>query len=212
MAGARVLLVDDHPLVRAGFARVLADGGLDVECHGVGTAEEAIDRLRHGAWRLAVLDLDLPGRTGLDLLRHVQRMRPDVPVLIASGLPEAQFALAALRQGARGFVAKGAEPAVFLEAVRTVLGGGRYVSETAGDLLLGTLDAGPDTPAHQSLSEREFDILLKLARGHATGVIARDLCLSPKTVSTYRARILEKLALRTNGELTNYALRHGLIQ
>lgn len=213
MSTSQLLIVDDHALTRAGFAGLLRAAGLDVTVLEADGADAAIDTLRAQRVDLMILDLSLAGRSGLELLRHVRSTHPHVPVLILSGFPERQYALNVMRAGAQGYVCKSSAAEELALAVSTVLKGGRYVSATAADLLLGEcLDGGEGRPKHTVLSEREFDVFLKLAAGRGTGEVAGQLFLSPKTVSTYRTRILEKLEMRTNADLTRYALEYGLIQ
>ena len=208
---AKVLIADDHAVFRAGLKQFLHDVPGVGEVGEAASGNDVIDRLRQNDWDLLVLDINMPDRSGLDILRHVRAGHERTRVLILSGYPERQYAINVLRAGASGYIAKDADPEELLKAVRLVLQGRRYVSESLAELLVTDLDQG-DQPLHAKLSEREFQIFGKLASGNAVSEIARELCLSVKTVSTYRARILEKLHLRTNADLTSYAMRNEIIQ
>jgi two-component system invasion response regulator UvrY len=208
---AKVLIADDHAVFRAGLKQFLHDVPGVNEVGEAASGNEVIDRLRQNDWDVLVLDINMPDRSGLDILRHVRAGHERTRVLILSGYPERQYAINVLRAGASGYIAKDADPEELLKAVRLVLQGRRYVSESLAELLVTDLDQG-DQPLHAKLSEREFQIFGKLASGNAVSEIARELCLSVKTVSTYRARILEKLHLRTNADLTSYAMRNEIIQ
>jgi DNA-binding NarL/FixJ family response regulator len=207
-----ILIVDDHALARAGFAELLHEAGLDLEVRQAGDADAALGMLRAAPVDLLIVDLSMPGRSGLELLRHVRATHPGMPVLVLSGFPERQYALNVLKAGARGYLSKSCTPAQLAEAVSSLLAGGRYLSAETAELLVGETLGGGGGPRHVQLSEREFDIFLKLAIGQGTTQVASMLYLSPKTVSTYRTRILEKLEMKTNAEMTRYALEHGLIQ
>lgn len=207
-----VLIADDHAVVRAGLRQFLAEDRSITQIGEAGTGKETLDMLRTAKWDLVILDIGMPDRSGLDVLRHIRAAHPGTKVLVISGYPERQYALNVLRAGASGFLAKTSAPDDLLKAVNAVLQGRRYVSATLAELLLSDIDGGSDKPIHSKLSEREFQIFTKLASGQAVSEIADELCLSVKTVSTYRTRILEKMSLRTNADLTSYALRNGIIQ
>lgn len=210
---AKVLIADDHVLVRAGLRQFLEDDRSISEIGEAATGQQTLDRLREDRWDLLILDINMPDRSGLDILKHVLSGFPDTRVLILSGFPERQYAINVLRAGAHGFLAKESAAEELMKAVHLVLSGRRYVSPTMAELLISEIDGGgSDRPIHLQLSEREFQIFCKLANGHPVSEIARELCLSVKTVSTYRSRVLEKLNFRTNADITSYALRNGLIQ
>lgn len=209
----RVLIADDHAVVRAGLRQLLgADSAID-EIGEAESGQQTLDRLRESAWDLLVLDIAMPDRSGLDILKHVRSGFPETRVLILSGFPERQYGINVLRAGAHGFLGKESAAEELLKAVHTVLAGRRYISPTMSELLITEID-GNDAgqPIHAQLSEREFQIFCKLATGAAVSEIARELCLSVKTVSTYRSRVLEKLNFKSNADITSYALRNGLIQ
>lgn len=208
---ARVLIADDHAVVRTGLKQFLVE---DHRISAVGEAasgRETLDQLRAERWDLVILDIGMPDRNGLDILQQIRAAHADTRVLVLSGYPERQYALNVLRAGAMGFIDKSAPPEELLRAVHSVLTGRRYVSATLAELLVGELDGISDKPLHARLSEREFQVFFKLATGQSVSEIANELCLSVKTVSTYRTRILEKMSLQTNADLTSYALRNELI-
>jgi DNA-binding NarL/FixJ family response regulator len=209
---ASVLVADDHAMVRAGLRRWLEQ---DTAIDTIGEAmsgTETLERLRDRSWDVVVLDINMPDRSGIDILAHIRTGYPKTRVLVISAFSEKQYAIYALRAGAAGYLAKDQAPEDFMRAIRTVLAGRRFVSATLAEMLVGALDEPADQPLHSTLSQREFQILCKLAVGRSVSEIARELCISVKTVSTYRARILEKMNFTTNADLTAYALRNGLMQ
>src|SRR5882672_773592 len=208
----RVLIADDHAVVRAGLRQFLEGDQSIREIGEAGTGRETLEQLRLSKWDLLLLDINMPDRSGLDVLRQVRSTHPDTRVLVLSGFPERQYAVNVLRAGASGFLSKDSAAEELLRAVRTVLDGRRYVSSALAELLVADLDGDAQQPLHARLSEREFQILCKLAAGRAVSAIADELCISVKTVSTYRSRILQKMNFKTNADLTAYALHNGLIQ
>jgi two-component system, NarL family, invasion response regulator UvrY len=208
----KVLLADDHAMVRAGLRQFLVEDRSITEIGEAASGNETLDKLRAGNWDLVILDINMPDRSGLDILRYIRASYPDTKVLVLSGFPERQYAINVLKAGAGGYLPKECAPEELLKATRTVMQGRRYVSANLAELLLSDLDGDSDQPLHRRLSEREFQIFCKLATGRAVSSIADELCLSVKTVSTYRTRILEKMSLATNADITTYALRNGIIQ
>lgn len=209
----RVLIADDHAVVRAGLRQLLGADPAIGEIGEAETGQQTLDRLRDGPWDLLVLDIAMPDRSGLDILKHVRSGFPDTRVLILSGFPERQYGINVLRAGAHGYLGKESAFEELGKAVHTILAGRRYISPTMSELLISEIDGGDaDKPIHRQLSEREFQIFCKLASGASVSDIARELCLSVKTISTYRSRVLEKLHFKTNADITSYALRNGLIQ
>jgi two-component system invasion response regulator UvrY len=208
---ARVLIADDHAVVRAGLKQFLVEDRGISAIGEAATGRETLDRLRAEAWDLVILDIGMPDRSGIDILQQIRAVHDRTRVLVLSGYPERQYALNVLRAGASGFIEKGTAPEELLRAVRAVLQGRRYVSATLAEQLVGELDGDADKPLHSRLSEREFQVFCKLAAGRAVSEIASELCLSVKTVSTYRSRILAKMSFQTNADLTSYALRNQLI-
>jgi DNA-binding NarL/FixJ family response regulator len=208
---ARVLIADDHAVVRAGLKQFLVEDRAISAVGEAATGRETLDRLRAETWDLVILDIGMPDRSGIDILQQIRSVHDRTRVLVLSGYPERQYALNVLRAGASGFIEKGTAPEELLRAVRAVLQGRRYVSSTLAEQLVGELDGDADKPLHARLSEREFQVFCKLAAGRAVSEIAAELCLSVKTVSTYRSRILQKMSFETNADLTSYALRNQLI-
>ncbi len=206
-----ILIADDHAVVRAGFRQFLADSGLG-EVAEAATGQQAMELLRKKQFDLLILDINMPGRGGLDILKNVRASFPGTHVLIVSGFPERQYAVNVLKAGASGYLSKESAPEELIRAVQLVLAGRRYVSGTLAEQLVSGLDVTSTKPLHGELSEREFQILCKLATGTTVSDIARELCLSVKTVSTYRSRVLEKMRFRSNADITTYALKNGLIQ
>ncbi|MGC4029362.1 MAG: response regulator transcription factor [Steroidobacteraceae bacterium] len=206
-----VLIADDHPMVRAGLRQFLESDPQIRGVHEASSGQEVMDALRDQRFDLVILDINMPDRSGLDILRHIQASHPQLRILVVSGYPERQYAVNVLKAGAAGYLQKEAAAEELLRAVHMVLSGRRYVSSTLAEQLAGELGANHDQPAHAALSEREFQIFRKLAAGDAVSAIAKELFLSVKTVSTYRTRILEKMGFRSNADITAYALRNGLV-
>jgi DNA-binding NarL/FixJ family response regulator len=207
----RILIADDHEIVRAGFARFISDQG-DMRVAGeAATGDEVIAKVRREDFDVVLLDISMPQKNGIDCLRVIRQTKPTLPVLVLSGYPEADYAINMLRYGASGYVSKNAPPEEVIRAIRVVARGKRYLSETAADLVSAELDRATHEKPHETLSEREFQIFHKLAAGQSPTEIAGELHLSVKTVSTYRARVLEKMQLKTNADLTHYALKHSLL-
>jgi two-component system, NarL family, invasion response regulator UvrY len=207
----RVLLCDDHALIRRGIRDTLADAA-DISVVGeAGDYGELRVLMRKEIVDVVVLDINLPGRSGLDALHALKDEGSAVKVLIVSMYPEDQYALRALRAGAFGYVNKGGDPQLLVQAVRTVAQGRKYVTPEIAQMLVESLTTPVTEHAHERLSDRELQTLVKIASGKRLSDIAAELMLSPKTVSVYRARVLEKLQLANNSELTVYAIRHGLV-
>jgi len=212
---SKVLIADDHAVVRAGYKQFLDAEPSITEVGEATSGSEALAQLRRNSWDLLLMDIHMPDRSGIDILKHVSIGYPEVRVLIMSGLPEEQYARNVLRAGARGYLSKGGSPEELLKAVRLVLSGGRYVSASLAESMAADLERKHDQshqPLHTALTAREFQIFRKLAIGAPVGGIAKELSLSVKTVSTYRSRILEKMTFKSNADVTAYALRSGLIQ
>jgi DNA-binding NarL/FixJ family response regulator len=206
----RVLLVEDHQIVRDGLKTLLREQAITVFGEA-STAADALSLAREEEWDLAVVDISLGGRSGLDVVREIKEIRPKVPVLVLSMHSEEQYARRAYKAGAAGYITKDSPRAELASAIAKVIGGGRYVSTTFADRLVVDLERDTDRPPHQALSDREFEVMRLMASGKTIGEIAELLALSDKTVSTYRARILEKMHLDTNAELIRYVLENKLI-
>ncbi len=207
----RVLIADDHAVFRRGLRETLAEGFSRITFGEARTAQEALDHVRRQDWDVVILDISMPGRSGLDILDELKRLRPKLPILLLSMHPEEQFARRALKAGAGGYLTKDSVPEELKEAVRRVVVGGRYVSATLAEKLAVDLREGADRPIHELLSDREFQVLRMIASGKTVKQIAEEIALSVKTVSTYRARILEKTGMKTNAELIRYALQTQLV-
>ena len=208
----RVGIVDDHAIVRSGLRQYLSEH-VDLRVTGeANNGNEALDLARGGDVDVLLMDISMPGQSGVDALAAIKARFPDLAILILSGFPEAHYATTLLRQGASGYLNKECDPEEIVTAIRTVARGRRYVSAAVGELLAEGLAGGGNRPAHEALSERELQVFLRLAKGETIGHMAEAMFLSVKTVSTYRTRVLEKLGLASNSELTYYALKNGLIQ
>jgi two-component system, NarL family, invasion response regulator UvrY len=207
----RFLLADDHAVVRRGVREMLREEFPNAIFGEASTAQEALDRAWAEPWDLVVLDISMPGRSGLDILRDLKAARPRAAILVQSMHAEDQFARRVLKAGASGYITKDSMPRELLKAVQKAMDGGRYVSESLAEKLAGAVAADSVDP-HERLSDREFQVCRMLARGAAIKEISAELSLSVKTISTYRARILEKLDVRSNVELAQYAERNGLIE
>jgi DNA-binding NarL/FixJ family response regulator len=207
----RILMADDHAIVRRGLKQILE---AEPRLATVAEAENAMDVLkmvRESAWDLVILDINLPGRSGLDVLTELHNNFPNLPVLILSMYSEDQYALRVLRAGASGFLNKQSAPEELIKAIKRIHGGGKYISETLAEKLVTGMDGSLERPADEILSDREYQIMILIASGKSVGEIADSLSLSVKTVSTYRRRALEKLHLKNNSELTAFAVRSGLV-
>lgn len=207
----RIAIVDDHLIVRAGFREMLADElGFEFPFEAA-SGEEALQGLRQHATDVLLLDLSLPGQSGVDVLRAARQRYDKLRILVLSGFPEDRYALAMIRNGADGYLCKDCTREELVNAIRTVAQGRRYLSPRTAELLAQELTGGGASAPHEKLSDRELQVFLRLARGESVSDIAAILHLSVKTVSTYRSRLLEKLDVSSNAELATYALRHGLI-
>jgi DNA-binding NarL/FixJ family response regulator len=208
----RILIADDHVIVRAGLKEFIADQP-DMEVAAeASTGAEAIAAVRAHDFDVVLLDIMMPDKNGIDTLKALQHVKPDVPVVILSTYSEDQYAINLLRAGASGYVNKDAASDQLVNAIRTVARGRKYVSPALQQILADNLAGDSEQPAHAKLSQREFQIFCKLAGGAPVSKISEELNLSVKTVSTYRARILEKMSMKSNAEITHYAIKSGLIQ
>jgi two-component system, NarL family, invasion response regulator UvrY len=212
MPSIRVAVVDDHQLVRIGLKQIIE---AQSDFAWVGEAKngrEALALLRATPCDVLLLDLSLPDMSGLDVLRQIKAHHESVATLVLSAYPENQYGLNVLRAGASGFLSKTADDGELCRAIRAAMRGGRYVSPELAEMLVSGLQGAPGEPRHSVLSEREFQIFCKLAEGKSVSEIAAKLFLSVKTVSTYRTRILEKMAMKTNADITYYAIKNNLLQ
>jgi DNA-binding NarL/FixJ family response regulator len=207
----KVLIADDHAVVRRGLRDILSATG-DILIGGeAATAHDVRRLIREQRWDLVVLDISLPEGNGLELTAEIRRERPETPVLILTVHSEQQYAIRAIKAGAAGFLTKESAPEKLIDAVRKIAGGGRYVSPELAEALASALAGDVPGHPHERLSDREFEILKLLASGKTVSQVAQDLALSVKTVSTHRTRLLKKMHMKTNAELTHYAVRNGLV-
>ncbi len=206
----RVLVADDHAILRRGIKQILAEIPSISTVDEATTGQEALSLALKKLYDLVLLDISMPGRSGLDVLKQLKTDRPRLPVLIVSMHPEEQYALRALKAGASGYLTKESAPDELITAVQKILEGGKYVSQSLAERFVAELAKPSDKPVHERLSDREYEIFCMIASGKTVSEIATELALSVKTVSTYRTRILEKTNLKTNAEITRYVIENGL--
>jgi two-component system invasion response regulator UvrY len=207
----QVAIVDDHQIVRTGFRELLSEDASVNIAFEAANGDEALEKLRSMQCGVLLLDISLPGKSGVDVLRAVRQRYPEIKVLILSGFPEESYALAMIRNGANGYLCKDCEREELLRAIHMVSAGRRYVSPRTAELLADEMSGERSGVLHETLSDRELQVFLRLARGESVSDIAGQLHLSVKTISTYRSRVTDKLNVASNAELATYALRHGLI-
>jgi len=206
-----ILIADDHAIVRQGLKQIVTKEADLTVAGEAQTPQEVLTLARRQAWDLVILDITLPGRSGLEVLKELKHEYPKLPVLILSMHPEDQYAVRAIKAGAAGYLTKESAPEELIKAIRKVLGGGKYVSQSLVDRLVFDLGADTEKPLHEALSDREYQVMCLIASGKTVSEIAELLSLSVKTASTYRARILEKMSMKTNAELTYYAIKQRLV-
>ena len=207
----RVLIVDDHALIREGLRSVIADAFPHNSIGEASNSAEAMNLVWNQPWDIVLLDINLPGRNGLELLKEIKDARPKLPVLMVSGHPEEQFATRALKSGASGYVSKNGSPESLIQAIRQARAGGMFITQKTAEMLASQLTVDTDRPLHEQLSDREYDVFIRIGKGQGVSEIAENLNLSVKTISTYRTRILDKMGLRTNAALAQYAIRNHLV-
>jgi len=207
----RILIADDHTVVRRGLKQILLDDFPAAIVEEVGDAEELVKKVMTDTWNVVITDLNMPGRSGLDALSQIKHISPDLPCIGIECHPEEQYALRVLKAGASGYLNKDSAPDELVKAVQRVLLGKKYISAAVAEKLAGSFTPDADKPVHEYLSDREFDVMKLLAGGKTVSDIANTLSLSVTTVSTYRARLMAKLNLKTNSDLTKYAIEHQLI-
>lgn len=207
-----ILLADDHTLVREGLKQILNNiediGSIDE----ASTGEEVISQVNKNEYDIILLDISMPGRSGIEILKQVKEMKPEQNILMLSMYPEEQYAVRCFKSGASGYVTKDTAPAELISAIHQVSAGQKYVSASLAQRLAAYIQVDSDKPLHEQLSNREYEVLRMIASGIGNKEIAEQLSLSAKTISTYRARILDKLYLKTNAELTHYAIQNDLIE
>jgi two-component system invasion response regulator UvrY len=208
----RVLLVDDHSIIRRGLKRIISSEFTNATFGEAGNADQALEAVLRQAWDLVLLDLTMPGRNGAEVLEQIVAIRPHLPVLVCSMHPEEQYAVPLLQAGAAGYIAKDTSEPELINAIKKVLTGEKHVSSALAENLVARLNHTAPTPAHESLSTREQEVMRLIAAGNSVKEIAYELDLSVKTISTYRSRLLKKLQLKTNGAVVRYALINNLVE
>lgn len=207
----RILIADDHAIFRHGLRQILEENPELTVVGEASNGQEVLDQVWKHDCDLLLLDISMPGMNGLEALKQLRSQKPKLRVLVLSMYPEEQYAIRALKAGASGYITKASASEELMEAIRKVSMGGRYVSASLAERLLLDLETDTDRPLHEALSDREYQVLCMIASGKTVSDIAEELCLSVKTVSTHRVRILEKMKMKNNAELTNYAIKHKLI-
>jgi two-component system, NarL family, invasion response regulator UvrY len=207
----KVVVIDDHAVVREGLKRIIAENSGMAVTGETGDGHEALRLVKNSPCDVVLLDISMPSKNGLDVLKEIHAEAPRLPVLVLSMHSEDQYAIRVLRAGAAGYLTKESAPDKLVQAIRKVVRGGKYVSPTLAEKLVFDLESDARRPAHEILSDREYQVLCMIASGKTVSGIANELALSVKTISTYRVRVLEKLQMKTNAEMTRYAIKEGLV-
>lgn len=208
----KILIADDHAIVRRGLKQILTETADMVVAGEAHNGQELLEKMRSDQWDVVVLDISMPGRGGLDILKQLKCERPKLPVLMLTIHPEDQYAVRVLRAGASGYLTKESAPDHLVEAIRKVARGGKYISPHLAERLAFNLESISERPLHEALSDREFQVLRLIASGKTVKEIGEELSLSVKTISTYRTRILEKMKMKNNAEMTHYAIQQKLVE
>ncbi|MFQ6616926.1 MAG: response regulator [Fidelibacterota bacterium] len=208
----QVLVADDHRLVRQGLMEILSESSDIVVTGEASNGRDVLTKISKHDYDAVLLDISMPGRSGLDILKDLKSLKPDLPVLMLSMHPEEHYAIRALKAGASGYLTKDVAPEKLIQAVRKVSTGRKYITASLAEKLAFQLSEGVEGNPHDRLSDREYEVMCRIASGKTVSEIARDLSLSVKTISTYRARALDKMGMKTNAELTHYAIKRGLIE
>ncbi|MBC8394896.1 MAG: response regulator transcription factor [Deltaproteobacteria bacterium] len=207
----KILIADDHAIVREGLKQIVAETSDMVVAGEASNGRQVLDQVRKGDWDLILLDIAMPGRGGLDTLKLLKLEHPKLPVLILSIYPEEQYAMRALKAGASGYLTKESAPEELIAAIRKLSQGGKYISASLAEKLALHLEADPGKPIHETLSDREYQVMLMIGSGKTVKQIADQLSLSVKTISTNRSRALKKMGMNNNAEFIYYAIKHGLV-
>ncbi len=208
----KIVIADDHPIVRAGLKEIIAEACGMIVAAEASNGHELLEKVRREDFDVALLDITMPGMDGLDVLKQLRIERPKLPVIVLTYHPEAQYAVRVLKAGASGYLTKGCDAGELTEAIKKVSRGGKYVSPSLAERLADELDLTAEKPPHETLSDREYQVMCMIASGRTVTEIADELCLSAKTISTYRSRILEKMKMKNNAELTHYAIKNRLVE
>ena len=208
----KILVADDHAIVREGLKQIVRETS-DMEVAGeAADGRQVFQMVANDDWDVVLLDIGMPGKSGIDILKELKAEKPGLPVLMLSMYPEEQYAVRALKAGASGYLTKESVPDELINAIRKVSAGGKYVSSSLAEKLAYDLEADAEKPLHETLSDREYQVMNMIAKGETLKDIADELCLSIKTISTYRSRILEKMRMKNNAELMHYAIKHELVE
>lgn len=206
----KVLIADDHAIVRLGLKGILSDVFETLFIGEARNTPETLNLVREENWDIVVLDISMPGRNGLEALKELKQMRPNLPVLILTTHSDEQYAMRVLKAGAAGYLTKESAPERLIEAIQKIIKGGKYISQPVAEILAASLHVDAEKQPYENLSDREYQVLYMIASGKTVGEIADQLSLSVKTISTYRARILEKMGMKTNAQLTHYVISNNL--
>jgi two-component system invasion response regulator UvrY len=208
----RILIADDHSVVREGLKQIVQEAGDMVVGGEAANGHEVLQLINKDDWDVVLLDINMPGKSGMDVLRQLKHEKPRLPVLMLTMYPEEQYAVRALKAGASGYLTKESIPDELISAIRKVASGRKYISASLAEKLAYDLDVDTEVPLHETLSDREYEVMCLIAKGETVKTIGDKLCLSIKTISTYRTRILEKMKMKKNAELMHYAIRHRLVE
>lgn len=206
----RILIADDHPIVRKGLRQILEEEGNVRSVEEASTGIEAIEKIKNGSFDIAMLDISMPEMSGLEALEEIKKLKPSLPVLILSIYPDEEYAVRALKSGASGYMTKKSAPDELIVAVRKIASGSRYISSSLADFLASNLTEEQNKPLHDTLSNREFQVMRLIASGKSLKEIAFEMSLSPKTISTFRTRMLQKMQMKSNADLIQYAIKNNL--
>ena len=207
-----ILIADDHAIVREGLKQIVAETADIVVADEATSGHEVLEKVWKNEYDVVILDISMPGRGGVDILKQLRGQKPHLPILILSMHPEEQYAVRVLKAGAAGYLTKESAPDELLTAIRRVSSGRKYVSPSLAEQLAFDLESDAEKPRHETLSDREYQVMCMIASGKRVQEIAEQLCLSVKTISTYRSRIMEKMKMKNNAEVMHYAIKHGLVE